>query len=588
VSGKPWVSTQEHSPDSKNKAGRASGLFCVLLFLCSVLLVHPSAEIGMVDDWSTMRSALSLAQTGHIQYNGWEAAILGWQLFPAAALMRVFGPSFAICRLSVIVEACLLLYLFHRCLVRSGVLPWNATLGTLALGLSPLFLPVSTTFMTDIPGLLALVASFYCCLRALHAHRPATWIIAASLLSAIGGTARQTGWLGYLAFVPAVLWLLRKRRGVWISGAVSLGLSALITAACLHWYHHQRYAVQENLLAPLPPYGLVYASGMLIWLLLDVAVLSLPLLFPFTRQLPWKMACVIIVAVLAGWISFRNTRAFGYWTAPFLHGPGNYLSLFGIGTALPPHGEFLYLVRNPVRVTLTLLTLLGMAGLIRTDKGSTEPATATVPSSPSLRNLCALIAPFSVFYLVLLIPRSYSHGLFDRYALPLMFFASVLLLRLYQDRLGRRLPLIAPLLIALFAAYAIAGTHDLFARYRASAVALRELASAGIPRSALDGGWEFNGWTEIDLSGFAHDPSLKESQQDRIQTPKLPDRGCALAQSELFPDIHPQYTLALGPTLCGARSSFPPVLIRTWLPPFRQLIYINRVDQPLDRMPTGN
>ena len=50
---------------------------CTGLFLLCVLLVRPFLESGLTDDWSTFHTAQLLAQTGHIYYNGWEAAIVG-------------------------------------------------------------------------------------------------------------------------------------------------------------------------------------------------------------------------------------------------------------------------------------------------------------------------------------------------------------------------------------------------------------------------------------------------------------------------------------------------------------------------------
>src|SRR5271168_2082145 len=73
---------------------RNYAFLCVLILLTCSLIAHPVAEIGMNDDGPYVWSARVLAQTGHIVYNGWATAMLGWQLFLGGLFIHVFGPSF--------------------------------------------------------------------------------------------------------------------------------------------------------------------------------------------------------------------------------------------------------------------------------------------------------------------------------------------------------------------------------------------------------------------------------------------------------------------------------------------------------------
>ena len=125
---------------------RRPALLCAFVLLLCALATHPVAEIGMNDDWSSVQSARVLAQTGHVVYNGWATAMLGWQLFLGALFAKLFGPSFTAFRASTLLVALLTAFLAHRTFVRSGVNSRNATIGTLALVLSPLFLPLAITF----------------------------------------------------------------------------------------------------------------------------------------------------------------------------------------------------------------------------------------------------------------------------------------------------------------------------------------------------------------------------------------------------------------------------------------------------------
>src|ERR1700735_5153275 len=117
---------------------RMPALLCVLVvFLCG-LATYPIAEIGMSDDFSYVKTAQVLAQTGHVVYNGWATAMLGWQLFLGALFVKLFGTSFLSTRASTFLIALFITYLTHRILVMTGVSSINAAVGTLVLVLSPL------------------------------------------------------------------------------------------------------------------------------------------------------------------------------------------------------------------------------------------------------------------------------------------------------------------------------------------------------------------------------------------------------------------------------------------------------------------
>jgi Dolichyl-phosphate-mannose-protein mannosyltransferase len=152
---------------------RLRALGCALSLLLCLPLVKPWLDMGTVDDVSYTRSAQLLAQTGHIVYNGWATAMLGWQLYLGAAFIKLFGFSFNVTRLSMFPVAMVTAFISQRSMVRAGLSERNATLATLTLVLSPMFLPLAFSYMSDVPGLLIIVLCFYGCLRALQANSDA-------------------------------------------------------------------------------------------------------------------------------------------------------------------------------------------------------------------------------------------------------------------------------------------------------------------------------------------------------------------------------------------------------------------------------
>src|ERR1700679_614606 len=147
---------------------RLPAVLCAFSVLVCSLISRPFAGMGIADDGPYVLTALKLATTGHIAYNGWVSAMLGWQLYLGAAFIKLFGFSFTAVRMSVLLVAVALAFVLQRTLVRSGITERNATIGTLAFVLSPLYLMLSVTFMSDLPGLFAIVVCLYGCLRSLQ------------------------------------------------------------------------------------------------------------------------------------------------------------------------------------------------------------------------------------------------------------------------------------------------------------------------------------------------------------------------------------------------------------------------------------
>src|ERR1700756_4690376 len=205
--------TNRQKPVSNSR----NGILCSFLVLICILATYPVAEMGFVDDWSYVKTAFVFARTGHIVYNGWATAMLGWAIPWGALFIKLFGFSFTAVRLSTLPLAMASVYLLHASLIRFGITARNAVLGALTLGLSPLFLPLAASYMTDVAGLFCILLCLYLCQRALAAHSARTtilWLTCAALTNIAGGTVRQIAWLGTLVMVPSTAWLVRKRTGV--------------------------------------------------------------------------------------------------------------------------------------------------------------------------------------------------------------------------------------------------------------------------------------------------------------------------------------------------------------------------------------
>ena len=160
------------------------------------------------------------------------------------------------------------------------------------------------------------------------------------------------------------------------------------------------------------------------------------------------------------------------------------------------------------------------------------------------------------------------------------------LLRYYQDQIQPRLPAAVLVPVGLYAVFAVAGTHDFFAKYRAGYTAIQELRAAGVPPTQIDGGTEYNGWNQIELGQFIHEvsvPITEVAYNGRLWKEAKKSFGvCRPVWLERFPAISPRYGLGDHPTDClGAVAGFAPVEWTPWLTPNKpQSIYIVKVGKP--------
>jgi hypothetical protein len=224
---------------------------------------------------------------------------------------------------------------------------------------------------------------------------------------------------------------------------------------------------------------------------------------------------------------------------------------------------------------LTIASLGGLLGLIASLPRShrTPPA---VDSSPgvSWKQLGVLLAPFTIVYTLLLIPRAATFGLFERYKMPLLLFAVLCLVRYYQERVQPRLPLASVVLLGIMAVYGIAITHDTFALYRARVAIAAELRADGAPDTSVDNGWEYNLVVELQHANHINDPGIVLPAHTYVPTPPLPSDTCSMHYFDETPHIRPLYGISFDPNACYGPAPFAPVNYSRWLASTPGALYV--------------
>ncbi len=547
---------------------RIPAVTCALAVLMCELVSRPYTTMGVCDDMSYILIARKVAETGHIFYNGPTTPMLGWQLYLGALFIKLFGFSLTTVRMSTLLVSMVLAYVLQRVLVRANISERNATLGTLALVLSPLYLVLSVTFMSDIQGLFAIVLCLYGCLRALQAataRGAIAWICLAVAADGICGTSRQIAWLGILVMVPSTVWLLRSRRTVFAAAAAVNAAGALFVYGCLQWFKHQPYDVPEHVFSD--SFSVSHAAGQLGHISLDAPFLLLPIVALFLPGLRKNRRWVLAVgAVLAAGYLFLATYP-SHLRGNFPLDPtgGDWVGIHGVY-------EFMILKGNPpiflnrgMQAVLTVVSVGGVLGLISLlSDGRTARQTANA-AGISWRQLGVLVGPFVVVYALLLIPRAGDFHLTERYLLALLVVALICMVRYYQDAIRPELPWVCAALVGMMAIYGVVNTHNTFAVDRGRVVLANELLAAGVPDTAVDNGWEYNQGVELEHAGFINDYRMINPKGMYKEAAPLPEGTCEVNGHDLTPHIVPRYGISFDPNACYGLAPFAPVHYSRWL-----------------------
>ena len=550
---------------------RIPALFCAFAVLACELIARPYATMGICDDGPYILIAQKMAATGHIFYNGNTTPFLGWQLYLGAAFIKLFGFSYTTVRMSTLLVAIMLAFVLQRTLVRAGITERNATIGTLAMVLSPLYLLLSATFMTDISGLFGIVVCIYGCLRALQASTDRStilWLCFAVAANAVCGSSRQIDWLGVLVIVPSALWLLRSRRRVLLIGTAATLAGAAFIVGCMFWFLHQPYNVHEPLIPDtfLP----LHAVWELIYSVLDSALLLLPLVALFlaevrrTRVLTLAIIAVCFLGYIFVAIHPSHLRS-AFPLEPIPEEIGEWVNVHAIYQFLLIKGEPPVFLHTGAQIVLTVLSFGGLLGLLASFlRPRLTPPSVDASARTSWGQLAVLLLPFAAAYTLLLVPRAATTGIHDRYLLGLLIVALLFLVRYYQERIQPHLPAASVLLIAVVAVYSVTVVHNFFAFYRARVALASELRAAGIPDTSVNNGWEYNFVVELQHSTYINDSRIVLPAHAYVRVPPLPASTCPMRWYSYTPHIHPIYGASFDPNACYGPAPFAPVHYSRW------------------------
>jgi Dolichyl-phosphate-mannose-protein mannosyltransferase len=483
-------------------------LLLSLVWWVLAIFVNPLGEFALNDDWAYAKNVYYLAEEGRFKFSTWPAMTLMTQMLWGALWSKIFGFSFSVLRLSVLVLGWATVLLTYKLLERWTDNRRSALFGAFLLAFNPMFFCLSYSFMTEVP--------FLCCtLLALHAYLSYTkthenkyfiWAVAAIVAATL---IRQTALVIPVAFAGAALLAGgtegRKKwwqpvGGVLVAVAILQGYTQWLKASGHIW---PNYGTIKTLIALLPADFWERAAMRSALILFYLGIFLLPLNLyrlpgiwqgfgkHWTRWVALALSAAAVYGVTTVWGALLYGNIWYNW---------------GLGpkllrdTHLLEINKGLTLSKDGWR-TLCWLGALGGGLLVL----SLLEAVRRMLQQPGAART---IKVFSLFILggystYLLMDQAF----FDRYLLFLMPFLLLLLLPTKAERRTNWAFGLALVPFLLLTFLSIAGTHDYLAWNRLRWQGLNTLVQQGVPLTEIDGGFEFNAWHEpgpgnADMGGF--------------------------------------------------------------------------------------
>ncbi|HEX4055400.1 MAG TPA: glycosyltransferase family 39 protein [Tepidisphaeraceae bacterium] len=559
---------------------------CAVAVAIAFFLTWPFAELPFNDDWSYAFTARQLAQTGHLTYNGWAAPAIIPQAYWGALIIRVFGFSFTALRIGTLPFAMISAAICYLLARHCGLSRRSAAFASLTMSLGPMFLPLATSFMSDVPGLMFMLLSLYALIRCAESTAPAgqlSWLTTGALTALVGGMDRQIVWIVPLAIVPYLM-IVRRRNPGFLAAAAAAWIVVLLGAlATVRWFNAQPYAITDLSLSE--SVEMILQDPQRLWqtffaLWLTTAMLALPAMLP--------AGPAALRDLLTRWKSPRGLIALAVilLTALFLIRDPRFIEMPWLGNMVTPQGILgkIELIghrpsvlprwfRQAIGALIWLITAMVVADAFGSLPHSRETVARLRDRITRMRPASLCIGILAATYTVFLLSRTGRDLVFDRYALPLTPFLAIAMLLWWQNapmqpgmrRLTWRVAVVA---LCLYALYAIAITQDVFALARARVEAMRSLLAVGIPPTDVDDGIEQMAWTQLEAVGHINNPDIQNPpnayQKGQGYTPIIN----AVFDIEASPDPRPS-SLLLGD-----------VEYFSLLPPFDRRIYIYRAPPP--------
>lgn len=239
----------------KRRDDLAAVLVLALVWALVVGFVGLGGDFALNDDWAYAYTARHLLRTGQLRILDWAAPTLATHAVWGAAALSLLGDSYVSLRCGTLIWALGALVALYA-LARSALPPRAAVLLPLAVGLSPWFVNLSFTYMTEVPWMALLIGALLAFTRAWtpgsSAPPRAALLLLSGALVGAAATTRQYAIVTTPAFALVLMLEARRREPArWVASTVRGGLLfgspvAAIFVPFYLWYTRVHGPTQAN------------------------------------------------------------------------------------------------------------------------------------------------------------------------------------------------------------------------------------------------------------------------------------------------------------------------------------------------------
>jgi len=482
-------------------------LGATIFLVALIVFIGPWSDLPLNDDWQYAHFAKSFAEHGTFTIDVPVAPSVVGQSIMAWPVIRVFGFSHLALRLLTLALGVLILLEVDYLLVLAAVTAGIRFVALCALVANPLFLNLSTAFMTENYGYFVALLAACIWFRGRKTDSSLQGIAA-------GGVAGLSFWIRQFSALvfPALLLAEWFTTGANLKNAVKIArrrapaifVWLVVIALFFPWAKttgNYTSSFSQALVQLSKPnlVAIFLESGVF---LLYITAFLLPFLvgYGFPRRPSIAAAIVLLIVSLTAavaWVGGARTgppAAFLNSTFPFLN---NVVTSYGVGpitltdvywdnAQTRPH--------VPATPWLVVEVLLVFASL---GWGSVATRVRTQKSEIGVFGIT-----FALLSLVAVV-LSYQYDIYDRYHYPGVLGFTIALAAFFPAQNEVRLRRAAVVWITAMAAFSTLSLHDYFRWQEARAAVLSRAARRGIPLSAIDAGYEPNGWNIVERKAAA-------------------------------------------------------------------------------------
>ena len=516
--------------DARNLCLVLAGLALVLL------LIPPLRAYPMSDDWAYTQSLQRLLDLTYRPHDWTQPIALG-HLVWGVPFALLFGLNFTALTVATLVISALCLLVFYALLRHLNVAPTPALIGTALLGLTPMYLYLTYTFMTDITFMLYVLTACLCFVRWAQG-RGDRWLLLGSLGVALAYLTRQHG----IVLLPAMLaYLWWARRLNWRTVLMLCAVPALAALAYMLWERTQPTPMVTHLVGmtlqevAANPLLFVWAQmqrSVLVLVLPGLCLLPLAVYFK-----PRKALAAVPIFLFFVFFLVRSLTVYGTAFPAFgsLVDNGG-LVMYDYDKA-PIWSEQVWMLVGIAGASVISLYIAGVAGEVWSWWRGGRKAKGPELAKEARRNGDPAFIVYATGVLLAMLTFA-SPYLFDRYVLPILPMMMLYPLRKMsshddrvqepeQDHVSRTPshanPAFVAALILPMALFSLLAMRDYKAHSEARWEAAEGLVAGGVQRERVNGGYEWLSWFLFE-EGIArmralNDPSLAGQPYQAVLDP---------------------------------------------------------------------